>query len=127
MLVGFQRAKELLFLGDNIPADEAARAGIDRAEAADPHPVARAAGRLRRHDEALEREYVVRRERSIKALKREVPRACVAVESRETMEKPMLAPPYCEAKWTAEGEHELEVPVGESCTVTIDGITRVAV
>jgi enoyl-CoA hydratase len=28
MLVGFQRAKELLFLGDNIPAPEAARLGL---------------------------------------------------------------------------------------------------
>lgn len=74
-----------------------------------------------------EREYVVRRERNIKALRREVPRPCVAIESRETMEKPMPVPPYCEAKWTAKGEHELEVPLGESCTVTIDGITRVAV
>jgi enoyl-CoA hydratase len=36
MLVGFQRAKELLFLGDNIPAPEAARLGlISRAVSAD--------------------------------------------------------------------------------------------
>lgn len=36
MLVGFQRAKELLFLGDNISADEAARIGlISRAVPAD--------------------------------------------------------------------------------------------
>lgn len=74
-----------------------------------------------------ERQYVVHRERQVGALKRSVPRACVAVESRETMEKPTVAPPYCEAKWTAEGEHELEVPLGEACTVTIDGISRVAV
>lgn len=83
------------------------------------------------YDEATkrwsEREYIVHRERQVGALKRSVPRACVAVESRETREKPTLAPPYCESKWTAEGEHELEVPLGEACTVTIDGISRVAV
>lgn len=74
-----------------------------------------------------EREYVVRRERQAGALKRSVPRACLAVESRETMQKPELALPFCEAKWTTAGDHELEVPLGESCTVTIDGISRVAV
>lgn len=59
-----------------------------------------------------EREYVVRRHRQLGALKRSVPEH---------------APPFCEAKWTAEGQHELEVPKGEACTVTIDGISRIAV
>lgn len=74
-----------------------------------------------------EREYVVRRERQVSALKRSTPRACIALETRQTMQKPELAPPYCEAKWTTDGEHELEVPLGEACKVTIDGISRVAV
>lgn len=86
--------------------------------------------RVRVYDDATkrwsEREYVVRRERQVSAVKRSVPRACIALETRQTMQTPELAP-YCEAKWTADGEHELEVPLGESCTVTIDGISRIAV
>ncbi len=73
-----------------------------------------------------DRRYVVRRVRQVGAVKREVPRACIIENSRVLLEETPGAP-FCEAKWTVDGQRELEVPVGEECLITIDGISRVAV
>lgn len=54
------------------------------------------------------------------------PPACVVEAERPEDTRPPQSN-WCEASWTADGAHELEVPLGGQCVTTVDGITRVAV
>lgn len=74
--------------------------------------------------------YVVRQKAKTKAKARRsderLPAACVLGHPRPEDTRPPQTN-ACEASWTAEGAHELEVPLGGECLTTVDGISRVAV
>lgn len=76
--------------------------------------------------------YVMRQETKAKSKGRarhdadQPPPACVLGEQRPEDARPPRTG-ACEASWTADGAHELEVPLGGECLTTVDGISRVAV
>lgn len=73
-----------------------------------------------------DRRYLVHRAKTKTLTPGQLMPACVVESSRPEPEKPPTAP-YCEAAWTSEGHHEVEIPLGGECVFTIDGISRVAV